>query len=43
MDEEGEVSIRAIEHPTDADGYSLITRGLADRVAGLFNIDTAPE
>ena len=43
MDEEGEVSIRAIEHPTDADGYSLITRGLADRVAGLFNIDNMSE
>jgi hypothetical protein len=43
MDEEGEVSIRAIEHPTDADGYSLITRGLADRVAGLFNVDNMPE
>jgi hypothetical protein len=43
MDEEGEVSIRAIEHPTDADGYSLITRGLADRVAGLFSIDNMPE
>ena len=43
MDEEGEVSVRAVEHPTDADGYSLVTRGLTKRVAGLFSIDNAPE
>ena len=43
MDEEGEVSVRAVEHPTDADGYSLVTRGLAGRVPGLFSIDNAPE
>jgi hypothetical protein len=43
MDEEGEVSVRAVEHPTDADGYSLVTRGLAGRVLGLFSIDNAPE
>jgi hypothetical protein len=27
MDEEGEVTVRAVEHPTDEDGYSLITKG----------------
>ena len=43
MDEEGEVSVRAVEHPTDTDGYSLVTRGLAGRVPGLFSIDNAPE
>ena len=39
MDEEGEVTVRAVEHPTDEDGYSLITRGLAGKVSGLFRID----
>jgi hypothetical protein len=43
MDEEGEVTVRAVEHPTDEDGYSLITRGLADKVNGLFRIDGRPE
>jgi len=43
MDEEGEVTVRAVEHPTDADGYSLITRGLAAKVNGLFAIDGRPE
>ena len=39
MDEEGEVTVRAVEHPTDEDGYSLITRGLASDDSGLFSID----
>ena len=43
MDEEGEVTVRAVEHPTDADGYSLITRGLTDKVDRLFMIDGRPE
>lgn len=43
MDEEGEVTVRAVEHPTDADGYSLITRGLAAKVNGLFRIDGRDE
>jgi hypothetical protein len=43
MDEEGEVTVRAVEHPTDADGYSLITRGLAGKVDRLFMIDGRPE
>jgi hypothetical protein len=43
MDEEGEVTVRAVEHPTDEDGYSLITRGLAGKVDRLFMIDGLPE
>jgi len=42
MDEEGEVTIKAVEHGTDADGLSLISRGLDvknDFVSGLFLID----
>jgi hypothetical protein len=39
MDEEGEVTVRAVEHPTDEDGYSLITKGLASDDSGLFSID----
>ena len=39
MDEEGEVTVRAVEHPTDEDGYSLITKGLASDDSGLFRID----
>ena len=43
MDEEGEVTVRAVEHPTDEDGYSLITRGLAGKVQGLFMINGQDE
>jgi hypothetical protein len=43
MDEEGEVTIKAVEHAVDSDGYSRITKGLARRVAGLFTIDGSPE
>jgi hypothetical protein len=43
MDEEGEVSVKGIEHPCDNDGNSLIATGVAAVVPGLFTIDTAPE
>jgi hypothetical protein len=43
MDEEGEVTVRGVEHGTDASGNSLISRGLAQRVSGLFTIDGRPE
>ena len=43
MDEEGEVTIRGVEHGTNNAGDSLISRGLANRVAGLFTIDSRPE
>ena len=43
MDEEGEVTVRAVEHPTDEDGYSLITEGLASKVNDLFMIDGRDE
>ena len=42
MDEDGEVTIRAIEHPVDADGFSRITHGLTTD-EGLFTIDGSPE
>ena len=43
MDEEGEVTVRAVEHPTDEDGYSLIAEGLASNNSGLFSIDGGSE
>ncbi len=43
MDEEGEVTVRGIEHPTDSNGLSLISNGLSTRVAGLFTIDGRSE
>lgn len=43
MDEEGEVTIRGIEHATDANGNSLISRGLATKIGGLFLLDGRPE
>jgi len=43
MDEEGEVTVRAVEHEVDEDGLSLISNGLASIVAGLFTIDGRPE
>jgi hypothetical protein len=39
MEEEGETTVRAVEHPCDANGNSLIAEGLAVRVIGLFTID----
>ena len=43
MDEEGEVTVRAVEHAVDQNGLSLISNGMASRVAGLFTIDGRPE
>ena len=39
MEEEGETTVRAVEHPCDADGQSLIAEGIANYAAGLFTID----
>jgi hypothetical protein len=38
MEEEGETTVRAVEHPCDASGKSLIAHGLTVN-AGLFTID----
>jgi hypothetical protein len=38
MEEEGETTVRAVEHPCDASGNSLIAHGLTVN-AGLFTID----
>ena len=43
MDEEGEISVKAMEHPCDPNGNSLIAIGVATVVPGLFTIDTLPE
>jgi hypothetical protein len=43
MEEEGETTIRAVEHPCDADGQSLIAEGIASYVAGIFTIDGSAE
>jgi hypothetical protein len=43
MEEEGETTIRAVEHPCDANGQSLIAEGIASYVAGIFTIDGNPE
>lgn len=43
MDEEGEVTVRAVEHGVDVHGLSLISNGLASKVDGLFTIDGRPE
>jgi hypothetical protein len=43
MDEEGEVTIKAVEHSTDENGLSRISEGLGTFVSGLFLIDGAPE
>jgi hypothetical protein len=43
MNEEGEVTVRGVEHPTDANGLSLISNGLVGKVPGLFTIDERPE
>ena len=43
MEEEGETTIRAVEHPCDTNGNSFIAQGLDAYVAGLFTIDGAAE
>jgi hypothetical protein len=46
MDDEGEVTIRGVEHGVDANGQSLISHGLdveKDFVPSLFLIDGRPE
>ena len=43
MDEEGEVTVRGVHHATDANGLSLISRGIAENISGLFLIDGRPE
>jgi len=43
MEEEGETTIRAVEHPCDTNGLSLIAQGLDTYVAGLFTIDGRAE
>jgi hypothetical protein len=43
MDEEGEVTVRGVHHATDANGLSLISRGIAQNISGLFLIDGRPE
>jgi hypothetical protein len=39
MEEEGETTIRAVEHPCDASGNSLIAEGLTVTNSGLFTVD----
>ncbi len=43
MEEEGETTIRAVEHPCDTDGNSFIAQGLDTYVSGLFTIDGRAE
>ena len=43
MEEEGETTIRAVEHPCDANGNSFIAQGLDTYVNGLFTIDGVAE
>jgi hypothetical protein len=43
MEEEGETTIRAVEHPCDTNGNSFIAQGLDAYAAGLFTIDGAAE
>jgi hypothetical protein len=43
MEEEGETTIRAVEHPCDINGLSFIAQGLDIYVAGLFTIDGKAE
>jgi len=43
MDGEGEVTVRAVQHATDANGQSLIARGIGSFVNGLFLIDGSSE
>jgi hypothetical protein len=43
MEEEGETTIRAVEHPCDTNGNSFIAQGLDAYVSGLFTIDGRAE
>jgi len=43
MEEEGETTVRGVEHPCDINGDSLIAQGLDVQVAGLFTIDGSAE
>ena len=43
MEEEGETTVRAVEHPCDTNGQSLIAEGIATYIPGLFTIDGAAE
>jgi hypothetical protein len=43
MEEEGETTVRAVEHPCDTSGQSFIAEGIASYVAGIFTIDGDPE
>jgi hypothetical protein len=43
MEEEGETTVRAVEHPCDTSGQSFIAEGIASYVAGLFTIDGTVE
>jgi hypothetical protein len=43
MEEEGETTIRAVEHPCDTNGLSFIAQGLDTYVPGLFTIDGKAE
>ena len=43
MEEEGETTIRAVEHPCDANGQSFIAQGIASYADGIFTIDGDPE
>jgi len=43
MEEEGETTVRAIEHSCNSNGLSLIARGIDQRVDGLFTIDGSAE
>jgi hypothetical protein len=43
MEEEGETTVRAVEHPCDANGQSLIAEGIASYADGIFTIDGDPE
>ena len=43
MEEEGETTVRAVEHPCDTNGQSFIAEGIASYVAGLFTIDGTAE
>lgn len=43
MEEEGETTVRAVEHPCDTNGQSFIAQGIASYVGGLFTIDGSGE
>ena len=43
MEEEGETTVRAVEHPCDTNGQSFIAQGIDGYVGGLFTIDGSGE